>query len=256
MVLLDGPPNPAAMTRKPALTVTLDLPYPLSDADRKLWGNPVAGTMPLTLTGQTRIADPPGVTWTTVDASRALLGNLFGVLGKVTAADQILCHLALDGRATGGTDWTQWCWVVASKTNLMLVPSRKGRLHLLSAREMVARAIPRADLRAMLRAGTHVSDGPGQDMGLARRAAGNAFRRAERRLVLVVAEPYAAAARVIADALTAAVKVTVEIVPAADPAAAASTRIAAGETVDVILTDDASLPPITALPDFPEAYPL
>ena len=237
--------------------MTLDLPFPLSAADQALWGTLVAGTVPLALAGAAGIAaaGSPGVTWTAEPASQALLGNLFGVVGSV--ADQVLCHLVLDGRATGGTGYTQWCWVVASISNLVLVPSRTGPLHLLSGREMIARAVPRDALRATLRAGTRVSDGPGQDPRLARRAGGNAFRsRADRRLVLVAAAPHAAAARVIADALTAAAKVTVQVVAAADPAAGASARIAAGEAVDGILTDDASVAPVNALPDFPKAYPL
>ena len=43
-VQLDRPPDdPAAVPGKPVLTVTLDLPYPLSGVDRALWGNAVAG---------------------------------------------------------------------------------------------------------------------------------------------------------------------------------------------------------------------
>lgn len=258
-VLLDGPPDPATVTGKPVLTVTLDLPYPLSDADRALWGNAVSGTVPLTLAAEigTTTAGPAGVVWTAATESQGLLGQLFTVLGNAAAVDQVLCHLALDGRATGGTGYTQWFWLVASLGKLTLVPSRTGRLQFVSGREMLARAVPRDALRATLRAGTHVTDGPGHNITLARRAAGRAFRnRADRRLVLVAAEPYAAAARVIADALSTAAQVTVEVIAAADPAAAASTRIAAGERVDGILTDDAGLPPVTALPDFPEVYPL
>ena len=256
-VLLDGPPDAAEVTGKPVLTVTLDLPYPLSQADRTLWGDTVAGTVPLTLAAEAgAVAGPPSVTWTAAASSQTLLGALFGVLTSLNAGDQVLCHLTLDGSATGGAGYAQWFWLVESMSHLTLVPSQRGRLHLLSAREMMARAVSRDALRATLRAGVHVTDGPGQDLRLARRAAGNAFRnRTDRRLVLVVAERYAAAARVIADALTAA-QVTVEVVPAADAAAEASTRIAAGEVVDGILTDDASLLSVTALPDFAEVYPL
>ena len=83
-----------------------------------------------------------------------------------------------------------------------------------------------------------------------------AGRSFQRRLTLIVAEPYAAAAGKIAEALADAASVTVEVVPAADPAAEASSRLAAGQPVDGILTDDADTPAVTALPDFPEAFPL
>ena len=117
--------------------------------------------------------------------------------------------------------------------------------------------MPRDAVRAAVHAGVHIKDEPVQDPGTARRAAGNAFRnKADRQLVLVAAEPYAAAARAIADALADSVRVSLEVVPAADPAVEAGNRIAAGQPVDGVLTDDANAPAVTALPDFPKAYPL
>jgi hypothetical protein len=259
-VLLDGPPDRAAVTGKPVLTVTLDLPFPLSAAEQALWGDQVVGTMPLTLAGQADVGatgGSPEVTWTAGASSQALLGRLFGVLDTAKAGDRVLCRLALDGRATGGRGYAQWNWLVLSVMRLMLVPHRNGKLSLPSGRQMVARAIPRDAVRAAVRTGVKLSDEPSQDPGQVRRAAGNAFRNgADRRLVLVAAEPYAAAAGVIAAALADAAQVAVEVIPAADPAAEASNRIAAGNPVDGILTDDAGLSAVTALPDFPEAYPL
>lgn len=255
------PPDPAAVTGKPVLTVTLDLPYPLSGADRALWGNLVAaGTMPLVLAGQAGIATgaSPALTWAAEGTSQALLGVLFGVLTAAGAGDRVLCHLDLDGRITGGAGYTQWFWLVAAVKSLVLVPNRKGKLQLSSGRSMVSRAVSRDDLRATVRAGVQVSQKPAQDLVAARRAAGNAFRSRgdQRRLTLIVAEPYAAAAGKIAEALANAASVTVEVVPAADPAAEASSRLAAGQPVDGILTDDADIPAVTALSEFPEAYPL
>jgi hypothetical protein len=170
----------------------------------------------------------------------------------------VLCHVALDRRVTGGTGYAQWFWLVTAVENLVLVPHLQGKLHLPSAREMMARAVSRDDIRAAVGAGVQVSAQPAQNLTAARRAAGNAFRsRGEQRLLtLIVAEPYAAAAGKIAEALSEVARVTVEVVPAADPAAEASSRIAAGRPVDGILTDDAGTPAVTALPDFPEAFPL
>jgi hypothetical protein len=259
-VRLDRLPGPAAVTGKSVLSVTLDMPYPLAGADRSLWGNAVAGTMPLTLAGQAglTVGAFPAVNWTPDPASQALLASLFGVLAAAGAGDRVLCHLALDGLVTGGIGYAQWFWLVAAMKSLVLVPNRKGKLQLSSGREMMARAVSRDDILASVRAGVHVGDQSVQDLAAARRAAGNAFRSQgdRRRLTLIVAEPYAAAADKIAEALAGAAKVTVEVIPAADPATAASARIAAGQPVDGILTDDADTPAVTALPDFPEAFPL
>ena len=131
---------------------------------------------------------------------------------------------------------------MASKADLMLVPHRRGKLHLASGREMMAYTLPRDAIRAAVHAGVHISDEPAQDLAAARRAAGNAFRNRadQRRLMLVVAEPYAAAAGKIADALADAVQVTAwRSCRPPIPAAEASSRIAAGQPVDGILTDDA-----------------
>ena len=258
-VLLDGPLDPAEMAEvvgKPVLTVTLDLPYPVSRGDLDLWGGPalgVAGSVPLTLAGLVDVDGSQAVTWTPTRSSPALLLRLFEKL----ADQEVLCHLALDGRATGGAGYTQWNRLVAAKADLMLVPHRRGKLHLASGREMMAYTLPRDAIRAAVHAGVHISDEPAQDPGTARRAAGNAFRnKADRQLVLVAAEPYAAAASAIAAALANVVHVSLQVVVAADPAVEAGSRIAAGQPVDGILTDDAGVAAVTALPDFSDVYPL
>jgi len=177
-VRLDRPPDPAAVTGKPVLSITLDMPYPLSGPDRVLWGNLVAGTMALTLAGQAGVAAGavPAVTWTADPASQALLASLFGVLAAADAGDRVLCHLAIDGSVTGGAGYAQWFWLVAAMKSLVLVPNRTGKLQLSSGREMMARAVSRDDIPATVRAGVQVSDQPAQNLAAARRAAGNAFR--------------------------------------------------------------------------------
>ena len=83
-VRLDGPPDPAAVTGKPVLTVTLDMPYPLSGADRALWGNLVAAgshaASPWPARPGSRPGAAPALTWTADGPGQALLGGLFGVL--------------------------------------------------------------------------------------------------------------------------------------------------------------------------------
>lgn len=262
-VVLDGKPDLTTVKDKqPALTVTLDLPYPLSGADQGLWAGVAvaAGSVPVTLAGQVAAGADSSVTWTPMPPGQALLNNLFPVLANAKVAGPVLCHLALDDWITGGTgytQWKQWNWLVALISSLVLVPRRRGKLDLPSGRTMLARTIPRDAVRAAVPAGVQIRDEPDQDPALARRAAGNAFRNgADRQLVLVAAEPYAAAAQAIADALADLVRVSLEVVAAADPAVEAGNRIAAGQPVDGVLTDDANAPAITALPDFAQAYPL
>ena len=259
-VLLDGAPDAAAVTGKRVLTVTLDLPFPLTEADRALWGGSVAGTVPLTLAGTVgtgAAGGSPSVTWTAADGTGPLLSTLFVVLTRAKASDRVLTQLTLDGRVTGTAGWTQWCWLVESIGQLMLVPKRQGRLSRVSGRQLVTQAASRDALRAALPAGAHVADAPGQDDDVVRRAAGNAFRNgAPRALVLVVPDRFAAAARAIGDAMAGLAQVVLEVIATANPVAETEARIAAGEPVDGILTDAAHVDDALALPDFGEEFPL
>jgi len=288
-VILDQRPDELTVKDKPVLTVTLDLPYPFAESDLALWGDDVIGTMPLTLAGAISLRDAagrPAVAWTPTKECRAFLGRLFEamrvrkrgdrVLGRVTLAgravslkDRAVNGLAVGQPAGGRTEWalpsvddvrgadfTQWFWLVDAIVGLVLVPHRTSRLDVPSAREALARAVSRDDLRAQLRAGASVTDGPGQDLAKARAAAGRAFRKgAARKLTLVVAEGYLPAADVLKQAAT-AVTIEIDTIGAADPYAEAATRLAAGDPVDGILTDDAAQAAAPAQPDFPKGYPL
>ena len=259
-VLLDGEPDAAEVTGKPVLTVTLDVPFPINEPDRALWGDGIAGSMPITLAGEVATGAagaPPSVTWAPADGAPPLLSTLFGVLSRAKAGDRVLTHLALDGRVTGTAGWTQWCWLVESIGQLVLVPRRRGRLSRVSGRQLITQAVSREALRAVLPAGATVADGPDQDVDVVRRAAGNAFRNdAPRTLVVVVAERFAEAARAIANALADPAKVALDAIPTADPAAAAQARIDAGQPVDGILTDAVHLDDVRALQEFGEEFPL
>jgi len=97
--------------------VTLDLPYPLNEADRKVWGQTaVLGFQSITVNATVSVAqaDPTTMVWTPAAAAKNWLKNLFaplGSLGSVTAhlcakgnviwADQGNDRLYLDGDALG-----------------------------------------------------------------------------------------------------------------------------------------------------------
>ena len=288
-VLLDQRPDELTVKDKPVLTVTLDLPYPFADSDLALWGEAVIGTVPLTLAGAISLREAGGrsaVAWSPTAACRAFLGRLFEamrtrkrgdrVLGRVTLAgravslkDRAVNGLAVGHPAGGRTEWTlpsvddvrgadftQWFWLVDSIVDVVLVPHRASRLELPSAREALTRAVHRDDLRAQLGAGATVTDGEGQDIVRARAAAGRAFRKgAARKLTLVAADAYLAAANVLKEAATAA-NIEIDTIGAADPYAEATTRLAASEPVDAILTDNAAHAAAPTHPDFPRGYPL
>ncbi len=290
-VVLDGPPDPATVTGKPVLRITLDLPYPLSDSELTLWGGPADafGTVPLTLAGDVGVGAGPSVTWTPIRPVADLLGRLFAAMADAgRGADQLLGHLTLAGRAVaaadgrvvnglaigrpgaGGTtelvlptvddvhgaDLTLWFRLVPSILSLVLIPTRGGPLRLKAVRETVDLALPRSELRARLRPGVLVTGRPQPDLDAAEGAASRGFRNGNgRKLVVVVDERYADAAAVVRDAL-AAVRVEVELIPAADPAAAALARTTARDQLDGVLTDDASTLPVTDLGGFGKPIPL
>ena len=156
-----------------------------------------------------------------------------------------------------GADFVQWFRLVPSIVNLLLVPTREGPFRMKSIRDMVDLAVPRADLQARLRPGALVDRSRTVDLDAARRAANSGFRNgAARHLALVVDDRYARAAEVIRSALG-GIEVEVELVGGgADPVATTRDRLAAGQQLDAVLTDDASSKPIADLGGFREVVPL
>jgi hypothetical protein len=126
-----------------------------------------------------------------------------------------------------------------------------------SIRDMIDLSVPRGDLQARLRPGVQIDRGRTADPDDAHRAANSGFRNgAARHLVLVVDDRYARAAGVVVDAL-AGIEVEVEIVAGgADLAAPIRDRVAAGQQLDAVLTDDASSKPVTDLGGFRDVVPL
>jgi hypothetical protein len=250
------------------------------------------GTIPLTLAGNVALVEvtpgQPMITWTPRAGSTDFLQRLLTMMSEFNRGDRALCHLTLTGRAiatdrgrvvnglavgrpdTGGrtelvlptvddvhgADFTLWFWLVESLVDFVLVPTRAGLLRLKSVRDMIDLSVPREALRDRLRAGVRVTEGRPQDTDAAERAARRGFAKGTRRRLVVVAdERYADAAGVLQDALK-QVRVEVEVIPAADPAAVANDRVQAKDQLDAVLTDDASIQPITDLVGFGNAIPL
>jgi hypothetical protein len=245
----------------------------------------VIGTMPLALAGAVALGDvarKPAVTWTPTAGSADFLTRLLTMMAEFHRGDRALCHLTLTGRAVAaadgrvinglavgrpgaggltelvlptvddvhGADFTLWFWLVQSLINLVMLPTRTGHLRLKAVRDALELSLPRDALRARLRAGVRVAEGPGQDLAAAESAASRGFRNGNgRQLVVVADERYADAAAVIRDALS-QIRVEMEVIPAPDPAAAVRARTAAGQQFDGVLTDDASTLPLTDLGGF------
>lgn len=148
VVGLDGPPAPVALTGRPVLTVALDLPYPLADADRAAWGlagGQALGTQPLVLAGTVQVAGAE-LRWAPDGAlAPGLTRMLLQVLNQQLGT-RVFCRLTIEGRAVRhaehpdralnglttttvrsedqgidvilpslddvrGADFTMWCWV-------------------------------------------------------------------------------------------------------------------------------------------------
>ncbi|MER5795536.1 DUF6519 domain-containing protein [Streptomyces sp. NPDC001980] len=100
-VALDGPPVPVVTTGRPVLTVTMDLPFPLSSADRADWHLPpgaVLGTQPVTLAGRTAVAGQQ-LTWEPAAPLHDWLQQLTIRLLDGALADRLYCRLTVCGRA-------------------------------------------------------------------------------------------------------------------------------------------------------------
>ncbi|GAB3307721.1 hypothetical protein GCM10027451_16000 [Geodermatophilus aquaeductus] len=263
--------------------------FPDGDAD-------VIGTTPLTLAGNValgQVGDDPAITWTPTDGSAHFLPRLLGKMSELDRGDRVLCHLTLTGRAVAdsadgdrrvvnglalgrpgsanrtdlelptvdhvhGADFTLWFWLVTEVTDLVVVPTRAGLLRRKTVRDAIDLSLPRDEMRARLTAGVRVLHGREPDLGAAERAAALGFRNGNgngRRLVVVVDERYAEAAAIARDGLQQA-GVELELIPTTDLVAAVQARTAADQQLDGVVTDDASIRPLTDLGGFTKAIRL
>jgi hypothetical protein len=261
-VVLSGSPG-AGVAGSPALTVTLDLPYPLSQPDRDLWsGMGAVGTLPLGLGGEVTVTDAgsgrSAVEWSPSDGAKAFLRDLFAKLSEAERGDRVRGHLRLAGSvlALGATDVTRWFWLVEKVTHLVVVPHEGGVLTREPARKAIGLSVSRDDLRRGLPSGVTVEDVE-PDLEAARAAAAEIFANpAEKRaLQLVVDARYEAAGVAVKDGL-ARVEIDMELLNAANPARDAADRLVRGDIVDGVLTDAASTRPVLDVGGFTEAVRL
>ena len=233
VVVLDRAPEPV-VADGPALTVTLDLPFPFSQSDRDLWPPAVSGTLPLQLDGAievTATGGVPAIGWSPSSGATAFLDVLFTKMGEVARGNRVRGHVRLAGSVLGPTaaDVTRWFWLEQRLTQLVVVPHRDGRLRLPSAQRAIALSLSRDPLRASLPAGVTVAD-VAPDPDGAKAAARHIFTAATpaRPLILVVDARYTAAGVAVRDAL-ATVNIELQPLDAADPVADVTTRLGNGE---------------------------
>ncbi|MET9846902.1 DUF6519 domain-containing protein [Streptomyces ossamyceticus] len=100
VVGLDGVPAPVPVTAQTVLTVTLDLPYPLSPAEREAWQlrpGQVLGTQPLGLTGSLNMSGSE-LRWQP-DRVLEFLPMVTLLLNNKVPGGRLRCRLTLNGRA-------------------------------------------------------------------------------------------------------------------------------------------------------------
>jgi hypothetical protein len=92
------PDGLSSRQNKPVCVVTIDLPFPLSVADRELWGNSLIGFQPLILDAKVKVAKNV-ISWLPAPAAHAwLLETLFTQIMSVLERNEpVLARLALKG---------------------------------------------------------------------------------------------------------------------------------------------------------------
>jgi hypothetical protein len=100
-VVCDTPVDPESVGGKPTCFVTLDMPYPLIDAEREMWGTGdlVLGFRPLILRGDVTVEEE-SVLWTPASEGTRewIRDTLFATLAeRFPEVPAILAHLTLKG---------------------------------------------------------------------------------------------------------------------------------------------------------------
>ncbi len=92
--------DPFTIERKPTFVVTLDLPYPLNQADLNLWdlhADSVLGFQPLILNGQVKVGEN-NILWVPTERTSSWLKpNLMNRIFKLTGLTRLLVRLRLVG---------------------------------------------------------------------------------------------------------------------------------------------------------------
>jgi hypothetical protein len=81
---------------KPTCFVTLEVPFPLNDIDRGLWGDFVVGFQPLVLAATVTI-DGEGILWAPIGGTQQWLTRLFARMSNLRLGDRVLARLTMKG---------------------------------------------------------------------------------------------------------------------------------------------------------------
>jgi hypothetical protein len=94
----DAPVDPEALTDKPTCLVTLDMPYPFSEEERKFWETEeIVGYRPLVLRGEVSAVDR-SIRWVPAPEMEGWLREtLFEKMAAHERGDTIVAHLTLKG---------------------------------------------------------------------------------------------------------------------------------------------------------------
>ena len=97
-IVCDRPPDPNSLANKPVCFITLELPYPLNESDRTLWGlSTLIGFQPIILAARLK-SDNNLIGWLPNGPTRSwLLDRLFQVLEKANMPRRVLARLTLKG---------------------------------------------------------------------------------------------------------------------------------------------------------------
>lgn len=102
-VALDG--TPQTPESDPPLRMTVELPFPLSSADKALWGDQVIGVASIVLAGEVsieKVGVEQSLVWRPIPTSRDFLERLFSVLDG-SSVDSVRCVLGLLDHAVAPT---------------------------------------------------------------------------------------------------------------------------------------------------------
>ena len=96
-IVCDSEIEQDTVRNRPTCLVTLDLPYPFTEADQAFWNPPIIGSFPIRMAATTD-TNKSAITWTpTEDTKTWLTKQLFPLMEKYDRGTKVLAHLTLLG---------------------------------------------------------------------------------------------------------------------------------------------------------------
>jgi photosystem II stability/assembly factor-like uncharacterized protein len=104
-VVCDHPIDPRCFPDKPTFTVTVDRPFPLTDADRQFWQTQeLVGFEPLDLAGDAQLTEGNVIGWVPRTPAFNFLAVLLANMQQAGFGRQLQAHLTLQGNFVWGLD--------------------------------------------------------------------------------------------------------------------------------------------------------